>query len=111
MSKTHTPGPWKAADYLSSAELVEGPNGKILAMRQDGTAADIRLMAAAPDLLRELQAAHQIIQNAQTVMSDDVFDEWMELNEDDGLVVAAGTGTRQDERNAVLFKATGKPTT
>lgn len=105
MSKAHTPGPWKAADYLSRAELVEGPNGKNLAMRQDGTVADIRLMAASPDLLRELRAAHQIIMNALAVMTVEQKVEWGRLNAAAGV---DGEGiTRANERAAVIIKAGG----
>ena len=101
----HTPGPWKAADYLSRAELVEGPNRKNLAMRQDGTVADIRLMAASPELLAELQAAHQIIRNALAVMTTEQKAEWGRLNERDGV---DGEGiTRANEREAVIAKAGG----
>lgn len=51
-----TPRPWRAVDYLAAAELIEGPQGQTLAMRQDGaSAADMRLMAAAPELLEALE--------------------------------------------------------
>lgn len=62
------------------------------------------LVAAAPELLRELQAAHQIIINALAVMTDEQKMKWGELNDRDGV---EGEGvTRYGERAAVLAKAT-----
>ena len=105
MSKTHTPGPWKAADYLSRAELVEGPNRENLAMRQDGTAADIRLMAAAPELLAELRIAHQIIRHALILMNPDQMIEWSRMNAAAGM---EGDGvTRDIERAELLARLKG----
>ena len=51
-----TPGPWKTVDYLARAEEIHGPDGQILAMRQDGAKlGDMLAMAAAPELLAALQ--------------------------------------------------------
>lgn len=63
------------------------------------------LMAASPDLLRELCAAHQIIRNALAVMTVEQKAEWGRLNERDGV---DGEGiTRANEREAVIAKAGG----
>jgi hypothetical protein len=51
-----TPGPWKTVDYLARAEEIHGPDGQILAMRQDDAKlGDMLAMAAAPELLAALQ--------------------------------------------------------
>jgi hypothetical protein len=101
----HTPGPWRAADYMAPAELIEGPDGENLAMRQDGTVADIKLMACAPDLRRELRAAHKIIQNALAVMTTEQKLEWGRLNK---IEHVDGEGiTRANERAAVIAQAGG----
>lgn len=56
------------------------------------------------DLLRELQAAHQIILNALAVMTAEQKEEWGRLNDRDGV---EGEGvTRYSERVAVLTRAT-----
>jgi len=50
--------PWSAIDYGFGAELIKSADGKELAMRQDGASvADMRLMAAAPELLEACKAA------------------------------------------------------
>jgi hypothetical protein len=51
-----TPGPWKTVDYLARAEEIHGPDGQILAMRQDDAKlGDMLAMAAAPELLEALR--------------------------------------------------------
>lgn len=56
MTTTHALAPWVTVDYLSRAELIKSADGKELAMRQDGASvADMRLMAAAPQLLLALE--------------------------------------------------------
>ena len=60
---------------------------------------------AAPDLLAELQHAHQIILNALNVMTPGQKLVWQELNEAKG---CDGEGTtRANERMAVIAKAVG----
>ncbi len=67
--------------------------------------ADFYLRAAAPELLEELRAAHQIIRNALAVMTTAQKNEWGCMNELHGV---AGEGiTRANERDAVLAKAIG----
>ncbi|MEN3113103.1 hypothetical protein ACFONG_16050 [Uliginosibacterium paludis] len=63
MAPRITPGPWKAVAYIDPAELIKGPDGQVLAMRQDdATTADMTLMAAAPELLAALTA---LVEEAQ----------------------------------------------
>lgn len=85
-----------AAEF-SRAHVEPPPRGR-------RKASSASLIAAAPEMLRELQAAHQIIKNALAVMTDDQKEEWGRLNDRDG-VEAAGV-TRYHERAAVLAKAT-----
>lgn len=106
MSAAHTPAPWKATDYMARAELIEGPKGQDLAMRQDGAkVADMLLMAAAPELLAELEAAHRIIRHALAVMTAEQKAEWGRKN---AAAMVDGEGmTRANEREAVIAKAKG----
>lgn len=64
------------------------------------------LLAAAPDLLAELKAAHRIIRNALAVMTTTQKAAWGERNDSDG---CDGEGvTRANEREAVIAKAEGR---
>lgn len=67
--------------------------------------ANARLIAAAPDLLRELQAANQIIRNALAVMTNEQDLKWGRLNNLDN--VSGDTVTRVNERESVIAKAGG----
>lgn len=67
--------------------------------------ADMRLITAAPKLLDELDAAHKIILNALTLMTDSQKSEWARTNDLQGLI-ESGT-TRYHERAAALAAATG----
>lgn len=50
------PGYWVAVDYMCKAEVIKDSAGRDLAMRQDGaSAADMRKMAAAPELIDALR--------------------------------------------------------
>jgi hypothetical protein len=57
MSTTHTPGPWKAEQFADRINVWpisrKKPDGSAVAY--DMTAADARLIAAAPDLLAACQ--------------------------------------------------------
>ena len=65
---------------------------------------DACLMASAPDLLTELQAAHQIIRNALACMTTAQKNKWGILNATDSV---DGEGiTRANEREAVMLAAT-----
>lgn len=62
--KRTTPAPWRTADYMAKAELIYGPNGEELCMRQDGaTVGDMQLMAAAPELLKALDLLVEYVSN------------------------------------------------
>ena len=131
----HTPGPWMVfmtchhgctthwlATHTHTAVSVNpnsyGFEGDYPHRDQDGYCiphedlgidprriADATLIAASPELLRELQAAHQIIRNALAVMTVEQKEEWGRLNERDGV---DGEGvTRANEREAVIAKAGG----
>ena len=64
---------------------------------------DACLMASAPDLLTELQAAHKIIRNALACMSTAQKARWGKLNADD---CVDGEGiTRAYERASVIEQA------
>lgn len=111
----HTPGPWQLKQYLGTTE-ISGPesSGVIVARIADwGVSADstdpqdanARLIAAAPNLLRELEAAHRIIRNALAVLSTEQKIAWGHLNAAAGV---NGEGvTRANEREAVIASATG----
>jgi len=116
----HTPGPWMTDDRDPSDQrryvLDCGGHRAWIAMlplqavyEENGfrreQEANAILMAAAPELLRELCAAHQIIRNALAVMTVEQKEEWGRLNERDGV---EGEGiTRANEREAVIAKASG----
>ena len=110
MSKaaTHTPAPWFArrdgpvmADRRMVAEVF-CPDGHYDDAESDANAC---LIAAAPELLAELQAAHRIIRHALAVMTFEQKAEWGRLNagaDVDGMGI-----TRAHERAAVIVKAGG----
>ena len=60
MKTTHTPGPWHLG--MQPGPIVYGPNGEQVAdlrkgmLHRDEDVANIRLIAAAPDLLAALEA-------------------------------------------------------
>ncbi len=101
----HTPGPWKAEWYFNRAELVKSKYGTTLVLGQECLSADLVLMAAAPELLNELEMAHRIILNTLALMTNAQKMGLAERNHQDGL---AGAGaTRYHERLAAIAKATG----
>lgn len=63
-----------------------------------------RLVAAAPELLDELKAAHQIIFNALNIMNEDQKCEWSDRNERDG-VKDGWAVTREEARRIAIAKA------
>lgn len=122
----HTPGPWKVlppedgATYLRIRGTALGLRFKVANVlhapcEEEGacehpveaeiTEANARLIAATPELLAELQAAHQIIRNALALMGPGHKTAWAKANDRAG-VIGEGT-TRANEREAVLAKATG----
>ena len=101
----HVPVPaWAAAHLRLLLDAAEFSRAHVEPPPRGRRKASASLVAAAPELLRELQAAHQIIRNSLAVMTTEQKVEWGELNERDGV---AGEGiTRANEREAVLEKAT-----
>ena len=95
----HTPAPWIAKQ---SGEVID-QSGNVVAHVL--MFKNLPVVAAAPELLQELQKAHRIILNALAVMSADQKGDWAEANVRDG-VIGEGT-TRFHERAAAIAKATG----
>jgi hypothetical protein len=124
----HTPGPWwpvknscecwciqtcrdRDTDCLNigskhGATICSGIGDHTEARTRGNEEANARLIAAAPELLDELEKAHRIIGNALQVMSFGQKHEWAKLNAQDG-VDGEGT-TRANEREAAIAKAEGK---
>lgn len=108
MNTKHTPGPWKCvsagpgvpADAAIFSKASPVPIAEVISFR------DAPLIAAAPELLAELQAAHRIIQNALNIMSTTQKTKWAARNFADGVT---GEGdTRAHERMAAIAKARGQ---
>lgn len=117
MKKAHTPGPWSWDDKAGDAGglVVRSNSGDRIARvcwwgEQSetpwATEANARLIASAPELLSELEAARDIIHNALSLMTTAQKSEWGRLNEAAGV---EGEGvTRRHERDAVIAKVIGK---
>jgi len=105
----HTPGPIiNEGETPRGVMLLAGPEDRktIIYLYGPERQQYARLIAAAPELLTELQAAHQIIRNALAVMSTKQKLEWGRRNARDGV---EGEGvTRANEREAVIARATGQ---
>jgi len=105
----HTPGPiLKEGETPLGVMLLAGPEDRetIIYLHGPERQQYARLFTAAPELLTELQAAHQIIRNALAVMSTKQKLEWGRRNARDGV---EGEGvTRANERAAVIARATGQ---
>jgi hypothetical protein len=106
-----TMGPWLQHPLYPRCLASEADQTmSLLTVDEDGYGAflssvDCRKAAAAPELLDELRAAHQIIRNALNVMTADQKIEWSKANDRDGV---HGDGvTRVNEREAVIAKASG----
>jgi hypothetical protein len=109
MITTHTPGPWEAVGNLVRTRRRPDGRGGLLVAECPANVGqrieDARLIACAPDLLLELQAAHRIIANALPLLDAGQKDSWARSNARDGV---DGEGiTRANERLAVLHRATG----
>lgn len=95
---------WAAAHLRLLIDAAEFSRAHVEPPPRGRRKASASLVAAAPELLRELQAAHQIIINALAVMTDEQKMKWGELNDRDGV---EGEGvTRYGERAEVLAKVT-----
>lgn len=69
---THTPGPWKASKG-PDGWAVYAPHGEVALVVEWSPAvdaADARLIAAAPDLLRALKLAQPFVQDAAEAVGD-----------------------------------------
>lgn len=110
----HTPGPWKNHGRQSNAPGL--PHSAVAANTllarvyseaygdHEQEKANADLIAAAPDLLAELEKAHLIIRLALNIMTaeqKEQFGGWTEANGVGGEGV-----TRANEREAVIAKAT-----
>ena len=110
MAAKHTPGPWKeaAGAILTADTSPDNPRPPVAllstAWRSEQYVGNCCLIAAAPDLLAELIAAHEIIVNALRVMSSEQKRALARQNEAAGI---AGEGiARYCERAAAIARAT-----
>lgn len=56
---THTPGPWATDGREAAWDILDGDNKRIASVwRNAGKPQDARLIAAAPDMLKALEALH-----------------------------------------------------
>jgi hypothetical protein len=107
----HTPGPWKSKYVGSGFEITSDKGGYIadifcVARNHTNMEDDAQLIAAAPELLAELEAAEQIILAMLNVMTQEqktAADEKLTL-----AGVSTGGMTRYHERRAVIAKAHGQ---
>lgn len=118
MNSGATPGEWLVQGTTVYALHGNPPRNRFSAHVQSGRRDDAseeervaiaNLMAAAPDLLSELQKAHAIIRNALNLMTSEQKQAWARLN---AMSVALGDDdgtTRAHDREAVIVKATGSP--
>jgi len=108
MNTSHTPGPWKHVAGFDDYEGIHGINGlpvaEMISSSRSRRTADARLIAAAPELLDELEKANQIIQNALNIITTEQKIAWGKKNVMDGV---DGEGiTRANERAVAIAKAT-----
>lgn len=113
MSK-HTPGPWEIcpmgsySDFDGQSRVICGDDRRIAVVHAERgnkeDKANARLIAAAPELLRELKLANKIIMNALNVMTTEQKLAWDELNTRDDLKDGWAL-TRNNVREAVIKKA------
>jgi len=107
----HTPGPWILPARIAGDNLmVRDVKGMPIAdagqrWDVDEGIANLHLIAAAPSLLEELRAAHQIIRNALQIMTTPQKNEWARANARDG--VDGDGATRAHERDAAINRASG----
>jgi hypothetical protein len=106
----HTSGPWKEASgaILTADTSPDNPRPPIALLSTAWPSGQYvgngRLIAAAPELLEELVAAHRIIGNANRIMTSEQKTAWGWLNEEYDV---AGDGiVRYIERAAVIVRAT-----
>jgi hypothetical protein len=113
-----TPGPWVLATSNSWRRFVARDGGNVCEpiTQNDGhpdlhfsnggaDGPDARLIAAAPELLAELEKAHALLQLALRHMSDAGQAHFAAASEKAGL--GTDGATRHHERAAAIAKATG----
>lgn len=109
----HTSGPWTVKENHGSDEKnkfhsIHGPDGDRIASTWIGPhIGNANLIAASPDLLTELEAAHRIIVNALNIMTDEQKSQWSDLNERDGVKDGMAV-TREHTRRSNIAKARGE---
>lgn len=113
MSAKHTLGPWhrNIKPVTKYPVIFAGRNVHIAKVLDAGIGlseaeANADLLAAAPDLLAELELAHQVIRNALAVMT---IGQKLELGKRNAAAGCDGEGiTRANEREAVIKRARGE---
>ena len=71
MENKHTPGPWHVInEWNVSGPEYEVANGSIMVRDDDESAANARIIAAAPDLLEALEMALNFIANTESEMGE-----------------------------------------
>lgn len=109
MSK-HTLGPWVLEQEADGDIIVSPSNSReyaICRMLSPSPEANARLIAAAPELLAELEKANRIIINALNVMTPASRRKWDEKNEKENLKDGWAL-TRNDAREKAIRKARGE---
>lgn len=68
----HRPGPWQACNYDGRCRVILGDDMRIAVVLgdHDESAANARLIAAAPDLLEALERCLNFIENTESEMGD-----------------------------------------
>jgi len=100
---THTPGPWYVNGDCIEADGPEGPRDVTVAVvhaPEDHREATARLIAAAPDLLRDLRAARDDI--AAMALDSNGWRAW------DATAVDQLLGHRLVQLNGALRRAEGR---
>lgn len=97
---------WTTTPARGMGELYHHLHGMSRPALLHVTKGEAELIASAPELLHELEAAHRIIRHALAVMTTEQKAEWGRLNAAAGV---DGEGvTRANERAAVIARAGGK---
>lgn len=111
MDAKHTPGPWRLEGDRIEADDAHSLLPVATVYRAKGyeaeDAANAVLLAAAPELLHELERAELVIQTMLNLMTIEQKARMAEVLEAAGI---AGEGaTRHHERRAVIEQATAAP--
>lgn len=111
---THTKGPWKVEQHEGQIEIWSGnhfiattSHDLFFSAKKHGfEQPNANLIAAAPELLEELEKAHIIIRNALNIMTTKQQGRWEELNYRDD-VKDGWAVTREGIRREAIAKAKG----